>query len=252
MKVCVKGCKPIVIPKELAVPEKGAFSGDTPYVAKLTTRLTKRGYLANKLPAKLLCLSELKKHMIALGGYKTLAEPMAGVGLSVRVLDNGGELYLNDMDEGCRSILELNFGGEPTAQNAQKMELPWADVIFQDFNNFTFKRYLKGAKDIYAKIVDNTFGAAQKFVILNDCSVFYFRYGERSFATYSGYLGTEIHSVEEYFRAVAKFYHKQYPKWHLVQVAYFKDAAFLLFSLEKAKLAIKFIDNPEPIVSVEL
>lgn len=249
MKVCVRGYAPIVIPPELALVETGAFDGNTPYVAKLVSRLKKKGYLANKLPAKLLCLEALKTRMLKLGGYGSLAEPMAGVGLSVRILANSSKFFLNDADESCQQILKLNFFGEPTALDVMTMPFPKADTVFLDFNNLTLKRYLKGP---YTAAVDRAFDTAEKFVILNDCSVFYFRYGESSYRTYSKYVGIEIHDTTEYFKALAKLFHKKHGGWWLVEVAYFKDTAFLLFARKQAKFNIRFIENPDPIVRVEL
>jgi hypothetical protein len=250
VKITVRGYKPLVIPPEFVASEMGAFTGDTPYVTKLTARLSKKSYLLNKLPAKLLCLEALKSKMIKLGGYLSLAEPLAGVGLSVRVLDNGGPLFLNDADATCQKILKKNFGGKPTTLDAATMEFPEADAIFLDFNNFTLKRYLNNK---YSKSVDKAFASASKFVILNDCSIFYFRYGEKSWDTYSRHVGARLNCVEDYFDAVARIFRSRYKGWALVKVAHFSDAAFLLFAKgSRSKLSVDFVKAPEPIVEVSL
>ena len=247
MKICVQGYKPIVIPSDLTAKEVGPFDGHTSYAAKVTTRLNKRGYRERTLPSKLLCLEAIKARMIALGGYKSFAEPLAGVGLSARIFNNG-KLYLNDTDEGCRRILELNFGGEPTGLDVLTMKLPKADAVFLDFNDFTLKRYNQTA---YGVVLGGAFKTAKKFVILNDCSIFYFRYGKGSFETYSKYLGQKINSIEDYLHAVRAYHRREHPEWWLVHAAYFRDSSFQLFSREVAPLKIDYIKNPKPIVTVQ-
>ena len=248
MKVCVRGYKPLVIPDAAVATEKGAFNATTPYVAKLTTRLTKRGYLANKLPAKLLCLEALKRRMLELGGYSSFAEPLAGVGLSTRIFDMGGKLYLNDFDAGCRKVLAANFKGKIGGEDVLSMKIPKTDVVFLDFNDFTFKRYIKGP---YGVVLSRAFASAKNFVILNDCSVFYFRYGKKSYATYSKYVGSKVTCPEDYFVALGAHISRRYPGWGLSYVAYFRDTAFLLFARDRAEAIVEYISSPEPIVTVE-
>ena len=249
MKICVRNYKPILIPDDLTAKEVGPFDGHTPYVAKVTTRLNKRGYRERALPSKLLCLEAIKGRMLALGGYRSFSEPLAGVGLSARIFDNGGKLYLNDTDEGCRKILKANFGGEPTGLDALTMKLPKADAIFLDFNDFTLKRYNQTA---YGVVLGGAFKTAKKFVILNDCSIFYFRYGKSSFETYSKYLGQKINSIEDYLRAIRAYHRREHPDWWLVHAAYFRDSSFQLFSREVAPLKIESVGIiPKAMVTVQ-
>lgn len=243
MKVFVRDYKPIVIPSALAVKEDGAFSGRTPYVAKLATRLDKKGYIENKLPCKLLCLESVKKAMVEWGGYKSFAEPLAGVGLSTRIFDNGGKLYLNDYDEGCFKILKKNFKGNITRQDVLKMPIPKADAVFLDFNDFTMRRFVDGP---YKDVVSRCMVSAKKFVVVNDCSVFYFRYGKGSYKVYSKLLGEKIRDTKDYFVVLRSYLRQLYPEWSLVHVAYFRDTSFLLFAkTEKSPLHVVYVEKPE-------
>lgn len=248
MRICVEGYEPIVVPPELAVTETGAFDGHTPYVAKLVTRLKKRGYRERTLPSKLVCLEAIKARMYALGGYKSFAEPLAGVGLSARIFRCKGLIHLNDLDEGCQRILALNFPTEPTGQDALKMKMPKVDVTFLDFNDFTMKRYLNGT---YKAVVDRAMESSKKFVVINDCSIFYFRYGANSYETYTKLLGEPIVDTEAYFVVLRRFFRKNYPDWWLVEADYFRDTSFLLFSRNKENLVVRYVKDPKPIVSVQ-
>jgi hypothetical protein len=243
MKVSVRDYKPIVIPPKLMVKETKAFSADTPYVAKLITRLDKKSYLENKLPCKLLCLEALKKGMVDLGGYRSLAEPLAGVGLAARVLDGGGKMHLNDYDEGCYKILKHNFPEDDvTKQDMFSMKILKSDVVFLDFNDFTLRRFTKGP---YKEVVQRAMASAKKFVIINDCSVFYFRYGASSFEVYSKLLGLRITETPEYFRALREYMEDVIEGWYLVNVAYFRDTSFLLFAKIPSALKIEYVDKPK-------
>ena len=245
MKIKIKGYPPIIIPSELAQPESGAFDGHTPYVAKLSSRLRKPAYRMKTLPSKLLCLQVLKDRMEGLGDYKSFLEPLAGVGLSARIFDKG-KTVLNDTDESCRRILDLNFGGKATGEDVLKMPFPKLDVIFLDFNDFTLKR---SRTTVYGDVLFRAFDAAKKFVILNDCSVFYFRYGKTSFKAYEKYVGRVIGSIEDYFQALQPLYQNATGgDWNLVHVAYFRDTSFQLFSRTRAKFKLDKIENPKAIV----
>lgn len=227
MRIMAKGCQPIAFPLGFEAGETGKFDADTSYAAKLLTRLKQRAYREYKLPAKLACLRALRVRAEALGGYSSYAEPLAGVGLAVRVFDPKGALYLNDQDEGCRAVLAANFKTKPTGKDALSMQFPAADLIFLDFNDFTFKRYLAGT---YQDPLTRAFDAARQFVVLNDCSMFYFRYGKGSYDVYGRLLGEKINTPGDYFRAIRKYYRERYPAWTLVEAAYFSESSFLLFS----------------------
>lgn len=249
MRVTVRGYEPIWIPDSLAAPENGTFNSKTPYSAKLVSRLGSTGYREGKLPSKILCLEKLKLDAIDLGDYSSFCEPLAGVGLSVRIFARPkGKLYLNDLDEGCRKILELNFKCKVTGEDIYALDFPKADMIFLDFNDFTYKRFLTSE---YGSVLSRALSSAQKFVVLNDCSVFYFRYGESSFTAYSRLMGKKITSIEDYFRVAAEAFHRRYPAWWVSKVAYFRDTAFLLFTRKEVPLYIERVEAQADLVTVE-
>lgn len=237
MRLRVAGCKPLVIPERLILKESGRFDSTTSYASKLVTRLSKKNYIENQLPFKLGSLNAFRV-VIEAEGYSSYFEPLAGVGLSVRLFEPEGEVYLNDLDAGCCTVLRENFpSAVVTNADAVRMDFPRADVIFVDFNDFTLKRYLAGGS-FYKGLLDKAFEAARKFVILNDCSVFYFRYGLRSYGVYGKLLGSPIKGVEDYLRRLQSFYAERYPQWCLVRVQYFRDSSFQLFSKKPLKFCL--------------
>jgi hypothetical protein len=245
MQLTIRNYPPIKISDKLLVPLEGEFKGDTSYVAKLAQRLKRPDYLNNKLPAKLLCLEALARRAEKLGGWNSFAEPMAGVGLSARIFGGGKrKLILGDLDKSCRKALTDNFTVTPSAANIFTEPVPSADMVFLDFNDFTYRR----GTGVYEKVLAKTFRAARKFVIINDCTVFYFRYGKQSYKTYSEKLQTSITSFTDYFYAIDQDYGKRY-KWHLAHVAYFRDSSFQLYTPRKTKIIIEEV-KARPIVEI--
>lgn len=243
MKITIEGCEPLHLTEELIAPESGKFNAETSYASKLVTRLGQKVYREKKLPAKLECLRILRTRARELGGYKSYYEPLAGVGLAAKLFAPTGKVWLNDMDPSCQQVLKANFpkatvwGGDMNGQG-----FPDADMIFLDFNDYTFKRYLTTS---YAGILERAFDHAKKFVVLNDCSIFYFRYGESSFKLYSKFLGKKISSREEYFKALRDRY--PYDEWKLAHVAYFSESSFQLFYRGETSLKITQIRQGLPV-----
>lgn len=246
MKIIVRGYEPIVINDALLCSgEVESFGAGTSYVARLAAELRKPSYLTGRLPAKLMCLEALKERT---GPVSSYAEPMAGVGLSARVL-GGGDLYLNDLAEDCRQVLRANFSGEPTAGDLERCEFRCGDLTFLDFNNFTLSRWLRGAWSIPIDYVAAAFG---RYVIVNDCTPFYFRYGTASYDVYSRLLGHVLTDPPEYFRAAARVWRER-TGLRLLKVAYFRDSSFQLFGRESGAddPEIVEISRPDPIVHLE-
>lgn len=252
MKITIKGCEPLLLTSDLIQPETGKFDATTSYASKLVTRLKQKAYRQKKLPLKLACLKVLKDRMNVLGYPKTYYEPLAGVGLSVKLFNPKGQLWLNDMDPGCQQVLKANFpkakvwGGDMFGQG-----FPDADLIFLDFNDYTFKRFLTTN---YAEILERAFEHAKKYVILNDCSNFYFRYGESSFKVYSKLVRKDITSVEEYLETVRLYYGRiQRSKvgWDMVHAAYFRESSFQLFYRGNAPFCVDEIKEGLPVAVSE-
>lgn len=251
MKVKFPGAAPLTLSTDIAF-EEGKFDAKTSYASKLVTRLRQRSYREKKLPLKLSCLSILRDRALKMGDYRSYYEPLAGVGLSARLFDpnNKRKLWLNDLDEGCQKALKENFpkatvwGGDIIGQG-----FPKADMIFLDFNNFTWKRYLTGA-ECYPEILERTFKYAQKYVVLNDCSNFYFRYGAQSFVAYSKLLGATIASTPDYLTIIQKRYLERYPGWSMVHAAFFRESTFQLFYKGSAPFIMTSLTEPTVSVTV--
>lgn len=250
MRIKIQGCAPLFLSSELIAPEAGKFDSTTSYASKLVTRLKQKSYREKKLPLKLACLKALMKRMWGLDEYKTYYEPLAGVGLSAKLFDPSGKLWLNDMDEGCQQVLRANFpkatvwGGDMFGQG-----FPDADVIFLDFNDFTFKRFLTTN---YGEVLDRAFKHARRYVILNDCSPFYFRYGADSFKTYSRLMGVDISSVGDYLGAARTRHGRaQKDKWWMAHAAYFRDSSFQLFYRGRAPFCIDEVTEGLPVTISE-
>lgn len=250
MKLTIRGYSPLILPDELLVPMAGHFNQDTPYVQKVAARWKSKSYLNRKLPLKILCLEQIYDRAAFIADYKTYSDPMAGIGISARVFGNmGRKVILGDLDEGCRKVLAANFKNKIGAGDVLTQPLRPADMIFLDFNDFTMKRFLGK----YGPVVAKAASAASKYVVINDCSLFYLRYGKSSFKAYSRMLGKEINSIEEYFRAIRPYYKTL--GLHLVHASYFSETSFLLLSKTPAKLHISKVEpkqSLEGFVKVEL
>jgi len=227
MKITIQGCEPLVLDADVIAPESGKFDATTSYASKLVSRLGQKAYREGKLPLKLECLRQLSLKAASLSPYQSYYEPLAGVGLAVKLFAPKGKLWLNDMDPGCQAVLKANFpkatvwGGDIKGQM-----YPDADMIFLDFNDYTFKRYLTTD---YSTLLARGFEHARKFVVLNDCSPFYFRYGESSFKAYSKLMGSPVTSIDDYLKVAARFYAHTYPEWRMVKATYFRESSFQLF-----------------------
>lgn len=231
MKLTVRGYPTLTLPAKLMRPMHSSFGSETPYIAKIASRCRSKSYIQTKLPSKLLCLEAVRDRAQALGGYKSYSDLLAGVGMSAHIF-GGSKKYLNDFDPSCRQVLELNFPkAVVTGDDITVSKLYPADLVFADFNDFTMKRYLRGP---YGQVVSGAAKAANRFLVVNDCSLFYFRYGASSFAAYSRLMGTDITTLEQYLAASAVIYKEQLDL-HLVHAAYFREAAFLLLSRVEAE-----------------
>ena len=239
MKLTIRGYAPIVIPGELLKPMKG-FESKTSYISKIASRWKSHSYLTNKLPSKLICLETVRDWARELGGYKSYADRLAGVGMSARIFGDGRRAALNDLDAGCAEVLQLNCPNAlVTSYDLFSVKKPApADLIFLDFNDYTAKRGMT----TYREIVERTAQFTRKFLVLNDCTPFYFRYGSKSFATYSQFLNRKIVVVEDYFDAMRDFYRPL--DLTLVGAAYFRDSSFLLLSKHPSPLILRKVTAP--------
>jgi len=217
---------------------KGSFvmKNDTSYLEKFLKRYSSsKNYREVLLPLKIKCLLNIKEEIK--GKYKTYFDLLAGIGISGRIFHEG-ESELNDFCPYCFEILKVNFPNQKV--NNKDMFgyiMPKADFIFADFNNFTLKRFMNE----YKPILDMVFFNAQKYVLINDCSVFYLKYGLSSYKTYEKIIGEELlGNLNDFYEKVGRFFKKKYPEWSLIKIEAFKDTSFLLF--EKKEIAIMTVN----------
>lgn len=252
MKLTIRGYEPLIIPKEAIVPMKGSFDGQTPYIAKVAARWKQKSYIEKKLPLKILCLESIRDRAEAEGKFQSYSDPMAGIGISARIFGQKRFKFLNDLDVGCVQVLKRNFHAvaDPpiTSYDIMTADLSPAGMVFLDFNDFTMKRCLGK----YRGVMGRAFETAKTFLVINDCSPFYLRYGPAAFEVYSKLMESNIKSVGDYFRQAAVWYKKY--GWHLIQVNYFSETSFLLLSKRKSKLWLndmRTVSAPAGMIKVE-
>jgi hypothetical protein len=115
---------------------------------------------------------------------------------------------------------------------------------------------VKLSEGTYQRETRDVFRAAKKFVVLNDCSVFYIKqYGKKSYERYSELLETKINypNLEEYFHAVAEHPLYQRLGWYLTDVVHFywsspkgnDVSSYQLFRRTPKPLEIQFVSREE-------
>ena len=233
--------------KTLSIPEsegraRPQWSSETPYIEKFLNRARSKNFLPKTLSVKLECLSNLKE---AIGGYSSYFEPLAGIGITAKLLEAYPTwTYLNEMDEECRKVLEVNFqgaaiSGTDSISNPEFGIAP--DVTFLDFNNYTMRKWTDSIG-----LLEYAFRATKQAVIVNDCSVFHLRYGKKSFENYSRFLGVPVENHLEFFYAAKMWYAKRLEGWFLTNVEYNIETAFLLFKREDSGLRVNRV-SPESV-----
>lgn len=237
--VTVRGYQPLILPDTHA-DKQCKFDATTSYVSRFLNECRKPSYLRTRLPSKILSLEFLKQDLV----YGSYTEPMAGFGLSARILGRG-EHRLYDYSQECVDTLNRNFSTSASRADIHSLSFVCSDLVYLDFNNYTYRR-----RDYWKKVLDYTFCNTAKYVIINDCTPFYFRYGASSYKVYSRVLGREIRSTEDYFSAIAD----SFLGWHLTKVGYFRDSSFQLFTRTSDPIEVYYVSPeriPEGIVRVE-
>lgn len=233
MHILIDGYEPLCLPDPDPTKIKAKFDHHTSYLDRLHNRLRSGRYCKILLPLKLQCLKALAlriRPMIEMGEMPlNYLETMAGIGLTARLFEPFCQfIRFNEIDDLCIDVLVKNFPKcSITMEDAYSFQ-NWmsSDIIFADFNNFTLRKFLSGE---VRRAADSIFKASTKYVIINDCSLFYFRYGKKSYEVYSGLLGRDIRSKKDYFQELREFYIRHYPEWKLIEVQYFSETSFLLF-----------------------
>lgn len=231
MRLHIQGYAPLELPALL--PLAGQFKGDTSYAAKFAQRCRKSVFMRKRLPGKIQSLQSL---ISVMGDYGSYVDACAGIGVTGRIFGASvPKMYLNDQAEDCRACLQLNFPEAYISNYDAKVlgSLPAADVLLLDYNDFTLRRGLVGS---YKPMLEQLCSGPWDWVVLTDCTPFYFRYGAASFKSYSQLLGRGISSIEDYFRELS--YVLATMGLGLCRVAYWDDplleTAFLLLSRRHA------------------
>lgn len=212
-----------------AVFEKPNWSTETPYIEKFMYRVREeKGFIENVVGLKLHCLDNLRR---MIGDYESYYEPLAGIGITGKLFERSPiGTWLNEMDDSCRRILLNNFNGpNVTGDNAfLEFRREPADVVFLDFNDYTMKKMAR-----HFEMVKAAFSIARKAVIINDCSVFYLRYGMRSLEVYRKFFGCErLENKVIFFQESKRWYEGQFAGWYVSAVEFNRETAFLLFRRE--------------------
>ena len=196
-----------------------------------------KGTLNSDFKYRIKCYSLL--HEIITGSYESYLDIFGGVGLTGRIFaDVRKHSFFNDLDPTCVKVLKDNyFPGNIFSQDVNNFNFKRKfDLILADFNNFTLKRYIDEFKPILTKILQTS----NKYVIVNDCSLFYLRYGERSFANYSKLYGKTVSTREEYFEVNKMFFEANHPGWKIKHTEAFSSSSFVLFEKTNKRLPLSF------------
>jgi hypothetical protein len=197
----------------------------------------------SKFCLRLLCLAKTQAKIY--DHYRTYLDIMGGTGITARVFQRElDDTYVNDLDPFSQVVLHYNFKTENITQK-DIMDFDWRmykyDTVFLDYNDFTFTKYLM--QPLYRLPVNNAFEHANHYIIINDCSVFYLRYGEKSYNRYSDLLDRKVTNKDEFFRALRAFYKVNYPKWNLINIESVPTTSYLLFSRAPKPLEITYHDT---------
>jgi hypothetical protein len=190
------------------------------------------------------CVAKL--HAKIGGRYISLLDPLAGTGTDAESLSvDKAQTWVNDSDPDCVALLKQNFPNVTAYNlglNPEKAFRP-ADLVYLDYNTYTLSKF-SSRKRIFARRVsyrdtnDLAFATAQKFIILNDCTVHgLLLFPHTSCSSAERIMGRSIATVEDYFEALPDYYKKFYPAWDLTAFAQYKHfspkgngaTAYLLF-----------------------
>jgi len=190
---------------------------------------------------RLICYNNIRK--IINGNYRSNLDVFGGVGITAKLFSQRDEwTFVNEIDPVCRTILRINF---PIANVIQKDVLKETfienfDLVLADFNDFTIGRFLNGN---YKNVLDNIFRISQRYVIINDCSIYTLKYKRG-----------DIKNAEELFTKEKKIFEDRYPGWRLTHIEYFCNSSFLLFEQGSTRefSANKVTSNKEQIITCTL
>lgn len=173
---------------------------------------------------RLICYHNLKNYIK--DSYKSNLDLFGGVGITAKLFCvDENQCVVNDIDKNCFEILKQNFNIVTSIDVTKEKINQNYDLILCDFNDFTIKK----ATEKYKTTLENIFNHSKKYVVINDCSGFYLKYGKTAYEKYSSILKCKCENKLEFFRCENKFFSKKFPEWGLKRIEYFINSAFLLF-----------------------
>lgn len=232
MKIALSNGTRINLPNlnEINTAGNGKTSSvETSFLSEFKKRLSNKGInIEERMRAY--CLQQLQK--VIAGDYKSYFEPLGGVGVTASIFSvDPKQTFVNELDDACLDVIKENFPEWTRYQQDMfKFEYPQNfDTIFLDFNNYTLQKYAK----VYYDVVHAALAHCNKYLIINDCSVFYLNRGAKSFEVYSKILGETVTSYADFYPALERFYREEFPGWVLARVDKFYASSYLLFQREE-------------------
>lgn len=183
-----------------------------------------------------------------IGPYNSLLDIFGGVGITAKMFDKG-ETYVNEIDKNCLFILKQHFKNVINCKIEKFLTGDKYDLVLADYNNFTIKKFLSKG---YVDTLKKCFEKANKYVILNDSSIFFLKYGKKSFEIYSDLLEQKVNNKDEFFKAQKIFFKRYFPKWNMINVEYFNNASIILFSKENKELNVSELRTYKELIKLEL
>lgn len=231
MELMLEGKRSIIVDDKYFEGDKEGRNEHTPYTNEFL-----KGSVNSDFKYRLKGYTNLQKKIS--GTYKSYFDLMGGVGLTGRIYgEEGVECRFNDISKDCVEIIKYNYPSSDV-YNENMFDLVYSsyfpDLILIDFNDYTYKKYLS----LYKKVLSRALNASRKYVIINDCSVFYLRYGKKAYEVYSNLLGKEIESKPEFFQEMASFYKEEFPDWNLTDIETFGSSSLMLFRREGKLLEV--------------
>lgn len=194
---------------------------NTPYLVEFV-----KPYLDSDFKHRVNCYSNIQD--IIKGEYKSYLDLLGGVGLTGKIFnDVPKHSFLNDINPKCVQVLKENyFKGNIFSQDMFNFNFGRTfDLVLADFNDFTLRKY----QQHYKEVLTNLFKISDKYVVVNDCSCFSFKFGPKGFENYSTIFGEEIHNLDEYYVALKKYFEDRHSGWKLIHIEAFLNSSFLLF-----------------------
>ena len=244
MKLTLEGKKPIVIDKKYFNIESEGRNQNTPYTNEFL-----KGTVNSDFKYRLRGYTNLQTKIDGL--YNSYFDLMGGVGLTGRIYNEGvSDIRFNDFSLDCVNIISQNYP-EASVYSEDMFNFNYGDyrpdLILIDFNDFTYKKYL----DKYKSVLSDAMDASSKYVIINDCSVFYLRYGQKAYEVYSNLLGKKITSKDEFFEEMRSFYKVEFPDWNLTDVETFGSSSLMLFRKDVKSLDVNVMKESGNLLTIE-